>query len=351
MSKDNESGHSLPVDGSRFDIRPIRADDEPLLLAMGGKLSEEKLRPPSFGTAAALSRDCLARLGRLDLVQDAGFVADGKDARGAARLLGVSRYFFDPDTGSAELALEVIKPEEGQGLSDRLLKPLIAAARDRGVRRLVTGAQGPMIGIVTRFGFLMTMRMVGSPGTMEVVRDLERGIDLRKYDPKRIGKPDVRALVAAMDEWPGATEDILDFFRRVDSETVVQGLDELFNEPDPRTRSNALESLVLLLGPKALPWIEKCLADEDVNYRCAGCSYLAELDCPEAVPRLLRCLREDPSDWVRYSAVDGLERCGDKSVLPALKHTAENDPGADYEGRPIRERAREAIKRIKKRSR
>ena len=83
----------------------------------------------------------------------------------------------------------------------------------------------------------------------------------------------------------------------------------------------------------------------------AGCSFLAELDCPEALSRLLRCLREDPSGPVRYSAVDALERCGDLSVIPALRQAAENDSGTDYEGRPIRDKALKAIERITERNR
>jgi GNAT superfamily N-acetyltransferase len=168
------SGSRDGAEDLSFVVRPIRAEDEPLLLAMHGNLSVEKLRPPCFGAAAVPPRDCLARLGRLDSAQDAGFVADETDAAGTSRLLGVSRYFFDAETGSAELALEVIAPWQSRGLSGHLLEPLIAVARERGVRRLVTGAQAPMMEIATKFGFFMTMRTVGSPGTVEVVRDLER---------------------------------------------------------------------------------------------------------------------------------------------------------------------------------
>jgi GNAT superfamily N-acetyltransferase len=329
-----------------FVVRPIRADDEALLLAMHDNLSVENLRPPCLGAVKVLSRDSLVRLCRLDSAQDAGFVAEEKDAGGAFHLLGVSRYFFDSESNSAELALEVIKPWQSQGLSARLIKPLIAVARQRGIRQLITGAQSPMISIATRFGFLMNMTALGSDETFTVIRSFDRGIDLRNYDPASISKTDVKFLVSSMREWPGLKQEIEDFFLEVDPAYAVRCLDELFHGPDPEIRSDAVELLVFLKGPESFPLIEECLQDDDVGFRCAGCSFLAELDCPEAVPRLIRVLREDPCDWVRYSAVDALELCGDMSAIPALKQAAKNDRGTDYEGRPIRDRAREAIRRI-----
>jgi HEAT repeat protein len=195
------------------------------------------------------------------------------------------------------------------------------------------------------------MCAIGTDGTFEVVRDLGRGIDLTKYDASRISKADVKLLVSSMYTGADAKEEIKHFFLDVDPGHAAQCLDELFHGPDPEIKSDAVELLVFLKGAESLPWIEKCLTDVDVGFRCAGCSFLAELDCPEAVPRLLRCLREDPSDWVRYAAVDALERQGDTAALPALRQAAKNDQGTDYEGRPIKDRAREAIRRITRRKR
>jgi RimJ/RimL family protein N-acetyltransferase len=344
--------HAIPGesgDGPPVEIRPIRPEDEPLLLAIYGNESDERLRPPGLGRAKVLSRDALTRLGRLDNPQDAGFVALVTDAQGTPQLVGVSRLFFEPESRTAEVAVEVVAAWQGQGLSAQLLKPLIAAARDRGIRRLATGAQAPMMGVATRFRFLMNGKG-GSDGTVTVVRDLERGIDLRQHDPARIGKTDVRFLVSTLHTGDCAREDLEEFFVAMDRTRAVQCLDELFNDPDPVIKSNAVELLVTLLGPQALPWVEKCLGDEDVGFRCAGCSFLAELECPEAVPRLLRCLREDPSDWVRHAAVDALERCGDRSAIPDLRRAAKSDRGTDYEGRTIRDAARQAIKRITERN-
>ena len=350
-SQKPSSSTSRPPDDSRVEVRPLRLDGEPALLALESNLSEEKLRPPRFFAANALVPDFFSKLCRLDSTQDAGFVAQTKDSKGKSQLLGLCRCFFNPKTNSAELGLEIIKPWQGEGLSDRLLKPMIATARERGVRQLITGAQAPMITIATRFGFLMNMIPLGSDGTFTVVRSFDRGIDLRKYDPASISKTDVKFLVSSMREWPGLKQELEDFFLEVDPAYAVQCLDELFHGPDAEIRSDAVELLVSLKGPDSLPWVEECLQDDDVGFRCAGCSFLAELHCPETVPRLLRVLREDPSDWVRYSAVDALERCGDMSAIPALKQTAKNDRGTDYEGRPIRDRAREAIRRITQRNR
>src|SRR4051794_2978161 len=96
MSLDAATGET--GDGTRLEIRPIRPEDEPLLLDMSGNESAEKLRPPCLGVAKVLPRDALARLCRLATPQDMGFVAEWKDAQDTPRLAGVSRCFFDPET-------------------------------------------------------------------------------------------------------------------------------------------------------------------------------------------------------------------------------------------------------------
>src|SRR5262249_24772881 len=156
--------------------------------------------------------DALVRLCRLDNPQDTGYVALWKDAQDTSHLVGVSRSFFDPETCTAKVALEVSAAWQGQGLSARLLKPLIAFARERGIRQLVTGAQGPMMSIATRFRFLFRGPVVGSEGTLKVVRDLEQGIDLRAYDASRIGKAEVRFLVSSLYTGDCVREDLEDFF-------------------------------------------------------------------------------------------------------------------------------------------
>jgi GNAT superfamily N-acetyltransferase len=333
-----------------IDIRPLRPDDEPRILALAGNESSERLRPACLGAAAVLSRDALARLGRLDNPHDLGFVAEWRDAQGTPHLAGVARWFVDPETRTAQVALEVVAASKNQGLSSRLLRPLVAAARERGLRQLVTGAQAPMMGVATQFHFHFRGPLEGSVGTVKVVLDLDRGIDLRKYDPAKVSKADVRFLVSTVYTGDCVRDELEDFFLAMDRTYAAECLGELFNDSDPLIKSSAAELLVLVLGPDALPWVEKCLADGDVDFRCAGCSFLAELDCPEAIPRLVRCLQEDPADYVRYAAVDALERCGDPSALPALRRAAKSDRGTDHEGRPIREAARRAIKRITERN-
>lgn len=83
-------------DGTRLEIRPIRPEDEPLLLTMSRNPSAEKLRPPCLGATAVLPRDALARLCRPDNPRDSGFVAEWRDARGTPHLDGLSGCFSTP---------------------------------------------------------------------------------------------------------------------------------------------------------------------------------------------------------------------------------------------------------------
>ena len=51
-------------------------------------------------------------------------------------MLGVSRYYLNPETGEAEFALVVGDAHQRQGLGRHLMQRLIDIARERGVRRL-----------------------------------------------------------------------------------------------------------------------------------------------------------------------------------------------------------------------
>lgn len=71
---------------------------------------------------------------------------------GEAHILGVSRYYLDPETGEAEFALVVGDAHQRQGLGRHLMQRLIEIARDRGVRRLtglVLRENGPMLALTS----------------------------------------------------------------------------------------------------------------------------------------------------------------------------------------------------------
>jgi acetyltransferase len=142
-------------DGREALVRPIRPEDEPLIIALHAGHSEHTIRMRYFSLVKTLSRDSLIRLCHLDYDREMALTAV-VDEGGQSRLLGVSRYYLNPETGAAEFALVVSDAYQRQGLGRHLMERLIAIARERGVRRLVgqvLAENGPMLALMRSLGF------------------------------------------------------------------------------------------------------------------------------------------------------------------------------------------------------
>jgi acetyltransferase len=160
-------------DGNEILIRPIRPEDEPLLTAFHAGHSQHTLRMRFFSLVKTLSRDSLIRLCHLDYEREMALVAVRRDEDGP-HLLGVSRYYLQPETGEAEFAVVVGDAWQGKGLGYHLMQRLIAVARERGVKRLagwVLRENAPMLRLVRELGF--TERPCAEPAVADVVLDLE----------------------------------------------------------------------------------------------------------------------------------------------------------------------------------
>jgi acetyltransferase len=142
-------------DGRDAIIRPIRPEDEPLILALHAGLSEHTIRMRFFSMVKTLSRESLIRLCHLDYDREMALAAVLRE-NGEPRLLGVSRYYLRPETGTAEFALVVSDAYHRQGLGRRLMQRLIDIARERGVKRLagqVLAENAPMLHLMRSLGF------------------------------------------------------------------------------------------------------------------------------------------------------------------------------------------------------
>jgi acetyltransferase len=142
-------------DGREAIVRPIRPEDEPLILALHAGLSEQTIRMRFFSMVKTLSRESLIRLCHLDYDREMALTAVLR-ANGESRLLGVSRYYLHPETGTAEFALVVSDAYQRQGLGRHLMQRLIEIARERGVKRLVgqvLAENTPMLHLMASIGF------------------------------------------------------------------------------------------------------------------------------------------------------------------------------------------------------
>lgn len=158
--------------GSPITVRAIRPEDEPLIKQLHSTLSEQSIRLRFFSMVKTLSRDSLIRLCHLDYSREMALVAERK-VDGQAELIGVSRYYMNPQTRSAEFAVTVSDACQGQGLGEHLMQRLIVVARDRGVKQLtgsVLRENLRMLTLAKDLGFQEAKS--GDPGVVQVVLDL-----------------------------------------------------------------------------------------------------------------------------------------------------------------------------------
>src|SRR5262249_61917365 len=93
------------------------------------------IRMRFFSLVKTLSRDSLIRLCHLDYDREMALVAVYRDDAGP-HIVGVSRYYLDPETGDAEFAVVVGDAWQGKGLGWPLMGRRLAVATKPGIHRM-----------------------------------------------------------------------------------------------------------------------------------------------------------------------------------------------------------------------
>jgi acetyltransferase len=138
-------------DGTMLRMRPLRPEDEPMLVDLAAHMSREDLRLRFFATVPGLTHTVAARLSQLDYDRELGLVAE-RD--GVA--LGVAHFFADPDKLRAEYAVAVRSDWKGRGAGFALMTRLIEIAGQRGIGELtgeVLLENEPMLQMCRELGF------------------------------------------------------------------------------------------------------------------------------------------------------------------------------------------------------
>lgn len=121
-------------DGRRVRIRPIRPDDETLIVKLHEDLSEQSVyyyffHPVKF--AQRTSHDRLQRICFLDYDRQITLIAEHKDTTtGDRKILGAIRLIKQHGKNEAEFAMILAEPAQGQGLGTEMLNRIIAVAKD-----------------------------------------------------------------------------------------------------------------------------------------------------------------------------------------------------------------------------
>jgi acetyltransferase len=126
--------------GDALNVRPIRPEDEPLMVKFHGTLSDRSvylryLHPMLFTTRVAHER--LARICFIDYDREIALVAE-RGAGDEREILGVGRLSkTSGGNQEAEFAILITDSFQGHGLGTELLRRLIQVGRDEGLRRIV----------------------------------------------------------------------------------------------------------------------------------------------------------------------------------------------------------------------
>ena len=127
-------------DGKQVTIRPIRPEDEPLMVQFHETLSERSVYLRYFhlmNLSQRTSHERLTRICFIDYDREMALVADCRDPdTGERRILAVGRLTKIFGTNDAEVAVLVSDHHHGRGLGKELLARLLMVAADEKLTRL-----------------------------------------------------------------------------------------------------------------------------------------------------------------------------------------------------------------------
>ena len=149
--------------GLDFVIRPIRPEDEALVVDFHGRLSDETVYQRFFsklGYEQRVAHERLVRVCFTDYDREIALVAEQLEREtGKSRIAGVARMVRRHNTADAEVSLVVCDECQGQGLGTELVRRLVEVGREEGIERLVAdvlSTNGGMIRICQELGFTIT---------------------------------------------------------------------------------------------------------------------------------------------------------------------------------------------------
>jgi acetyltransferase len=127
-------------DGKTITIRPIRPEDEPMIVKFHETLSEESVYLRYFHLMklqARVAHDRLIRICFIDYDREMALVAEYQDPQtGECEILGVCRGSKQHGSNEAEFAMLVNDQWQNQGLGTELLKRLLEVGRDEQLDRM-----------------------------------------------------------------------------------------------------------------------------------------------------------------------------------------------------------------------
>ncbi|HQV69215.1 MAG TPA: bifunctional acetate--CoA ligase family protein/GNAT family N-acetyltransferase [Thermoflexales bacterium] len=138
-------------DGTPVTIRPIRGEDEPMLVDFHKSLSEQSVYLRYFTPMKLSTRISHERLSRIcfnDYDRELALVVEKTDpASGEKKILGVGRLIKSRDRSEGEYGILIRDDSQRQGMGSELLRRLVEFARAEGMSRITADILSDNIGM------------------------------------------------------------------------------------------------------------------------------------------------------------------------------------------------------------
>jgi len=148
--------------GWEVEVRPIRAEDAPLITAFHRQLSEESIRFRYFHNKADLSQRDLSTLSHINYDRQMAFIAERLCPDGDKEMLGVVRVWNDPDNIRTEFSIIIRDDLQGLGIGSLLMNKMIGYCKGVGTLEMVGKIlidNHPMRALMKHLGFRQSFNM------------------------------------------------------------------------------------------------------------------------------------------------------------------------------------------------
>ncbi|GAA3908896.1 bifunctional acetate--CoA ligase family protein/GNAT family N-acetyltransferase [Halomonas cibimaris] len=142
--------------GWPVEVRPVRAEDAPLISAFHRRLSEQSIRFRYFHNKADLSQRDLSILSHINYDRQMAFIAEYQPEEGEREMLGVVRVWNDPDNLRTEFSIIIRDDLQGLGIGSLLMQKMISYCRHIGIIEMVGTIMmdnRPMRALMKHLGF------------------------------------------------------------------------------------------------------------------------------------------------------------------------------------------------------
>lgn len=142
--------------GWQVEVRPIRAEDAPLITIFHRQLSEESIRFRYFHNKSNLTQRDLSILSHINYDRQMAFIAEYLGDDGSKEMLGVVRVWNDPDNIRTEFSVIIRDDLQGLGIGSLLMKKMIDYCTNIGTLEMIGKIMvdnHPMRALMKHLGF------------------------------------------------------------------------------------------------------------------------------------------------------------------------------------------------------